>query len=198
VSDENFGSVNYRAALEEARRLSSQLRSDDRRFRTVVLLVDIEGSVQFVRSAFFVRLSKDWLALFAEHHPVEVFCVSELLFFKQFREGKTNSREFDLKAANAFFQRWLGKLSPSKIRKVKYVLDELPVGADTPVPVGKFRSFDQAYAAMNIEDGKSSITEHKEWGGLQSTQTLRIFRRTYETGDGGTSAVTYLIRQTTS
>lgn len=118
---ENFGSVNYRAALAHARAISSQLRNDDPRFANVVLLIDEEGSVMFYRSAFMERLGTDWLLVFAEHHPAQVFCISDLRLYKQFRPGKTRKGDFDLRAAEAFFRGWLARLT------------QLPIGDAPPV-----------------------------------------------------------------
>lgn len=55
------------------------LRADDPRFNRSVLVIHIDGSVIFYKSAFLMRAGDGWIVTFTEHHGIHFNHEDELM-----------------------------------------------------------------------------------------------------------------------
>jgi hypothetical protein len=74
--------LDVRQANELASAYDKSLLADDARFDNSVKIVDCEGTVLSISSAFLVKNGK-WLLCFAEHHSPQVFHMDEIVFWCQ-------------------------------------------------------------------------------------------------------------------
>lgn len=114
---DNFGSVNYRSAIDIARQRAAGLPHGDPRLLNAVLMVDEEGTVLFQPSSFIERLG-DWLMCFADRQPEEVFCTDELRLFKQYNTSGLVTGYRDPARVEQFFGGWPGALEEVNIDRL--------------------------------------------------------------------------------
>ncbi len=92
-------STHMRRAQEKAEELDRDLRSDDPRLQRSTLVLFDDGSIFYTDSSFLVKWrdpevgAQDWgaaenpgvwLFVLAEHHPVRVFALDDLLSWREF------------------------------------------------------------------------------------------------------------------
>jgi hypothetical protein len=82
-------STSLQKIRERAEEYDKTLLATDPRFRRIVILEHEDGSYLQFDKAFLMRVGKEWIACFTEHHGVHVYHAEDLFAYSQFERVNT-------------------------------------------------------------------------------------------------------------
>lgn len=78
--------ITAKEANDRADEINGRISARDHRFRKAALMIDIEGSVFFIQSAFIADLGGGYKAIISEHHKPILYHKDECVLEREFSE----------------------------------------------------------------------------------------------------------------
>ena len=86
-------SVPLRKIREKVEAYDKTLLATDQRFRRNVILEHEDGSFLHFDSAFLIRVEREWIACFTEHHGVHIYHADDLFAYSEYERRYVDLEE---------------------------------------------------------------------------------------------------------